>query len=138
GAAIEDDMRLLPLGKAERRRGGQRVAILAFGTVLALALEVGERIDATVINMRFVKPLDEALLLELAASHALLVTIEENVVAGGAGSAVNECLAAAGISVALANYGLPDRPIQHGSREDMLRDAGLTVEAFERFVRERC
>ncbi len=137
GVAVSEDMQALPVGKAERRREGSRVAILAFGVMLALAEEVGERLDATVINMRFVKPLDEALVLELAASHELVVTIEENVVAGGAGSAVGECLAAAGQRVAIANYGLPDRLIQHGSRDDMLRDAGLTVDAFERFVRER-
>jgi 1-deoxy-D-xylulose-5-phosphate synthase len=90
-----------------------------------------------VVNMRFVKPLDRELLLELAGSHALLVTIEENTVAGGAGSAVNECLVEAGVTVAVANYGLPDRLIQHGTRDEMLADAGLTAPAFETFVRAR-
>ncbi|MEQ8231548.1 MAG: 1-deoxy-D-xylulose-5-phosphate synthase, partial [Gammaproteobacteria bacterium] len=137
GVQVESEMSALPIGRAEPRREGTRVAILAFGVMLALAEEVGERLDASVVNMRFVKPLDEALVLELAARHELLVTIEENVVAGGAGTAVGECLAAAGRRTALAHYGLPDRLIQHGSRDDMLRDAGLTVDAFERFVRER-
>ncbi|MGR8918756.1 MAG: 1-deoxy-D-xylulose-5-phosphate synthase [Gammaproteobacteria bacterium] len=137
GVAVEQDMTALPLGRAEVRRRGARVAILAFGTMLAPALEVGEKLDATVVNMRFVKPLDTDLVLEMAASHDLLVTVEENVVAGGAGSAVGECLAEAGLTVPLAHYGLPDRLIQHGSRDDMLRDAGLTAEAFEAFLRGR-
>ncbi len=137
GVPVEEEMQLLPIGKALISRSGQRLAILAFGSMLAPALEVGESLDATVVNMRFIKPLDEALVLELARTHDLLVTIEENVVAGGAGSAVNECLANAGVAVAIANCGLPDRLIHHGSREEMLRDAGLTSDAFGAFVRER-
>ncbi|MCB1747401.1 MAG: 1-deoxy-D-xylulose-5-phosphate synthase [Gammaproteobacteria bacterium] len=137
GAAIEETMSALPIGRAEVRREGREVAILAFGTMVAVAEAVGEAVDATVVNMRFVKPLDADCVLELATRHALLVTIEENVVQGGAGSAVNECLAAAGVNVAIANYGLPDRTIQHGSRDDMLRDAGLTVEAFGEYLRAR-
>ena len=137
GVAIEDDMQALPIGKAELRRRGRRVAVLAFGVMLAPALEVAEKLDLTVVNMRFVKPLDEAMVLEIARSHALLVTFEENVVAGGAGSAVNECLAAHGEAVMIANCGLPDRLIQHGTREEMLTDAGLDVPGFEQFVRTR-
>ncbi len=137
GVAIDDEMHALPLGKGDVRRHGKRIAILAFGVMLAPALEVAERLDATVVNMRFIKPLDRALILELAATHSLLVTIEENVIAGGAGSAVNECLNEAGLACAIANYGLPDRLIQHGSREEMLADAGLTAPAFEAFIRER-
>ena len=137
GVVIEDDMQALPIGKAELRRRGRRVAVLAFGVMLAPALEVGEKLDLTVVNMRFVKPLDEAMVLEMARSHALLVTFEENVVAGGAGSAVNECLAAHGEAVTIANCGLPDRLIQHGTREEMLTDAGLDVAGFEQFVRTR-
>jgi 1-deoxy-D-xylulose-5-phosphate synthase len=137
GVAIDDTMSALPIGRAEVRREGHGVAILAFGTMVAVAEAVGAALDATVVNMRFVKPLDTDCVLELAARHELLVTIEENVVQGGAGSAVNECLAAAGVAVAIANYGLPDRTVQHGSRDDMLRDAGLTVEAFEAFIRSR-
>jgi 1-deoxy-D-xylulose-5-phosphate synthase len=137
GVTPESEMRAVPVGKAELRRRGRNVAILSFGVMLAPALEVGERLDASVVNMRFVKPLDRELLLELAGSHALLVTIEENTVAGGAGSAVNECLVEAGVTVAVANYGLPDRLIQHGTRDEMLADAGLTAPAFETFVRAR-
>lgn len=137
GARIEQDMTSLPIGKAEVRRRGKGVAILAFGVMLDIALEVGDALDATVVNMRFVKPLDEELVLQEAAQHELLVTIEENVVAGGAGSAVSECLAAAATNVAVAHYGLPDRLIQHGSRDDMLQDAGLTRDAFLDFVNAR-
>ena len=137
GVAIEEQMSALPIGQAEIRRRGSRVAILAFGTMVAPALEVAEHFNATVVNMRFVKPLDEATVLEMAASHELLVTVEENVIAGGAGSAIGECLAAAGAAVAIAHYGLPDRLIQHGSRDDMLRDSGLTAEAFSTFVAAR-
>lgn len=137
GVTPDAEMTALPLGKGEVLRRGKRVAILGFGTMVPPALEVAERLDATVVNMRFVKPLDTSLVLELAAAHDLLVTVEENVVAGGAGSAVNEALAAAGQAVKIANYGLPDRLIQHGSRDDMLRDAGLTAEGIEAFVRER-
>ena len=137
GVVIQDDMQALPLGKAELRRRGRRVAVLAFGVMLAPALEVAEKLDLTVVNMRFVKPLDDAMVLEMARSHALLVTFEENVVAGGAGSAVNECLAAHGETVVIANCGLPDRLIQHGTREEMLNDAGLDAAGFEQFVRNR-
>ena len=137
GVVIQDDMQALPLGKAELRRRGRRVAVLAFGVMLAPALEVAEKLDLTVVNMRFVKPLDDEMVLEMARSHELLVTFEENVVAGGAGSAVNECLAAHGETVAIANCGLPDRLIQHGTREEMLNDAGLDAAGFEQFVRNR-
>ncbi len=137
GVALCDEMRALPIGKAELRREGNRVAILAFGVMLDIALQTAEDIDATVVNMRFVKPLDETLICELSRTHDLLVTIEENVVAGGAGSAVNEYLAATGMTTPVMNYGLPDRLIQHGSREDMLRDAGLTAEDFLVCLRER-
>ena len=137
GVEIEDEMRALPIGQAEVRRTGTRVAILAFGTMVAPALEVAERIDATVVNMRFIKPLDVDTVIEMATTHELLITVEESAIAGGAGSAVNECLAHAGIQAAAGNYGLPDRLIQHGSRDDMLADAGLTVEGIEAFVRGR-
>ena len=137
GVDIEDEMRALPIGQAEVRRPGTRVAILAFGTMVAPALEVAERIDATVVNMRFIKPLDVDTVIEMATTHELLITVEESALAGGAGSAVNECLAHAGVQAAIGNYGLPDRLVQHGSRDDMLADAGLTVEGIEAFVRGR-
>jgi 1-deoxy-D-xylulose-5-phosphate synthase len=89
------------------------------------ALKIGERLDATVVNMRFVKPLDEELILQLAARHQALVTLEENVTAGGAGSAIGELLAAEGVAMPLLHIGIPDRFVEHGSREDCLAAAGL-------------
>jgi 1-deoxy-D-xylulose-5-phosphate synthase len=124
-------------GRARTCRRGSRVAMLVFGTLLPTALEVADAIDATVIDMRFVKPLDEAAVLEAAANHGLLVTIEENAVAGGAGSAVNELLAARASRVALLNLGLPDRNLAHGTREQVLADAGLSREAIARAVDTR-
>jgi 1-deoxy-D-xylulose-5-phosphate synthase len=112
-------------GRACLRRSGRRVALLVFGTLLPAALELAGQIDATVLDMRFVKPLDEDAVLAAAASHELLVTIEENAIAGGAGSAVNELVAARGAGVALLNLGLPDRSLAHGTREQVLADAGL-------------
>ncbi|MCS3902331.1 1-deoxy-D-xylulose-5-phosphate synthase [Methylohalomonas lacus] len=138
GVAVDKQMTALPVGKAQLRRQGQGTAILAFGVMLDIALQVAETIDATVVNMRFIKPIDEDMILQLAASHGQLITIEENVVHGGAGSAVNEVLAAHNVHVRIANYGLPDRLLEHGSREDMLYDAGLTVEAFSTFVASVC
>jgi 1-deoxy-D-xylulose-5-phosphate synthase len=134
GVEISEEMSALPIGRAEVRRRGRGVAILAFGAMLETALEVGEKLDASVVNMRFVKPIDEDCILKMAAEHDLLVTIEENVVQGGAGSAVNEVLAANGITRLALNYGIPDRPIEHGGREDMLEDAGLTPAAFLAFI----
>jgi 1-deoxy-D-xylulose-5-phosphate synthase len=126
GVAIEAAMSALPLGKAQlRRRGDSGLLLLCFGTLLASALAAGERLDATVVNMRFVKPLDEALLRELVPQHVALVTLEENTVAGGAGGAVAELLDAAGLPGPRLHIGLPDRFIEHGSREQCLADAGL-------------
>jgi len=135
GVAIEKDMKALPLGKAEVKRQGRRVALLAFGSLVPLAQDVGDKLDATVVNMRFIKPLDEALVLELAQSHELLVTLDENTIIGGAGGAVTECLAGHGVAAHVLHLGLPDRFIQHGAREDMLREAGLTPELVEAAVR---
>jgi 1-deoxy-D-xylulose-5-phosphate synthase len=115
----------LAIGKAEIRRHGRGIAILAFGTLLKHALEVGDELDATVVNMRFVKPLDQELVLELARSHELLVTIEENALSGGAGSAVSELLAAAGLQPKQLNLGLPDHFIEHGDRTELLAECGL-------------
>lgn len=137
GAEIMETMQKLPVGRAEVKRTGSRVAILAFGTMVEPALKIAERIDATLVNMRFIKPLDTDIVLEMAASHELLITVEESVVAGGSGSAVNECLAAAGMPVAIGNFGLPDRLVQHGSRDEMLADADMTVQGIEAFVQTR-
>jgi 1-deoxy-D-xylulose-5-phosphate synthase len=137
GVAVEQQMQALPLGKAEIRRKGRNIAILAFGSMLTVALDIGNQIDATVVNMRFVKPLDKELILRMASEHHLLVTLEENVVQGGAGSAVNELLCEHGVSTRIINHGLPDRAIPHGSREDMLRDAGLTRAGILSFIESR-
>jgi 1-deoxy-D-xylulose-5-phosphate synthase len=137
GVAIEREMQALPIGQAEVRRRGKRVALLAFGALVPMAEELGDRLDATVVNMRFIKPLDEALVLELAATHELLVTLDENAVAGGAGGAVTEALAAHGVVCEVLHVGLPDCFLPHGAREDMLREAGLTVEQVEAQIRPR-
>jgi 1-deoxy-D-xylulose-5-phosphate synthase len=137
GVAVEKEMRALPVGKAEVRREGRRVAILAFGTVLKSALEAGEELDATVVNMRFVKPLDDALVQGLARTHALLVTVEDNVVMGGAGSAVAEAIAAAGQAVPMLHLGLPDRFIDHGDQNQLLALAGLNKDGIIASIRKR-
>ena len=126
----------LPMGKAEVRRRGKGIAILAFGVMLEPALAVAEEMNATVVNMRFVKPVDEKMILEMAATHDLLVTVEENVIQGGAGSAVSEVLAAHGSTRPIFHHGLPDRLIQHGTREDMLKDAKLDKEGLLEFIRQ--
>jgi 1-deoxy-D-xylulose-5-phosphate synthase len=126
GVAIAAEMSALPVGRAElRRRGDSGLALLSFGTLLATALTLAERLDATVVNMRFIKPLDLALLREIAGSHEGIVTLEENVVAGGAGSACAEALDAEGIMTPRLHIGIPDRFIEHGSRDHCLADAGL-------------
>ena len=126
GVAIEAALRALPVGKAELRREGRAgLAILAFGTMVTAAARCAEELDATLVNMRFVKPLDEELVVRLALRHEYLVTIEENVVAGGAGDAVLELLAAHGILRPVLQIGIPDRFIEHGSRADNLAAARL-------------
>ncbi|PWT73193.1 MAG: 1-deoxy-D-xylulose-5-phosphate synthase [Proteobacteria bacterium] len=137
GVAVVREMRALPMGKGEVRREGTHVAILVFGTLLKAALEVGEEIDATVANMRFVKPLDQELVAQMARTHALLVTLEENVVRGGAGSAVAECLAALGLSTRVLHLGLPDHFIDHGDQGVLLAQVGLTREGILKSIRSR-
>ncbi len=134
GAREQKRMTRIPIGKAQIVREGRRIAILAFGTMVQPALEAGVHLDATVVNMRFVKPLDEPLVVRLAEQYELLVTVEENTVLGGAGSAVNECLAAAGRAVRIINLGLPDRHIDHGKPAQMLADCGLDSEGIKRRV----
>ncbi|MEZ5498904.1 MAG: 1-deoxy-D-xylulose-5-phosphate synthase [Steroidobacteraceae bacterium] len=128
GIAIEREFRALPVGRGElRRRGASGLAILCFGTLLDSALRVGDELDATVCNMRFVKPLDEELIQGLLGEHRALVCLEENVIAGGAGSAIAEFLAARDIQVPLLMLGVPDRFIEHGSRQSCLIEAGLDL-----------
>jgi 1-deoxy-D-xylulose-5-phosphate synthase len=125
GVAPSSELMDIPVGKAEVRLSGKGLLILAFGSMVAPAEQAGKELGATVVNMRFVKPLDEALLLELARSHHSIITVEENVVAGGAGSAVAECLAAHGVQIPMTHLGLPDRFVEHGAHEDLLAQCGL-------------
>ena len=124
----------LPFGKGELRRQGRRVAILAFGTLLQSALVAAEALDATVVNMRWAKPLDFELLLEVARSHEAVVTLEEGAVAGGAGSAVLEALQAARLPLPVLQLGLPDRFIEHGDHGQLLCGLGLDAAGIERRV----
>jgi 1-deoxy-D-xylulose-5-phosphate synthase len=137
GTEVQEEMQALPIGRGECLRQGREVALLCFGAPLAAAREVAETLDATLVNMRFVKPLDEELVLKMAAEHRLLVTVEDNVVAGGAGSAVNECLAAHGRSAEVLNLGLPDGFLEHGSREELLAEAGLDAAGIQAAVETR-
>jgi 1-deoxy-D-xylulose-5-phosphate synthase len=137
GVEVQKEMVELPIGKAEVRRKGKNLAILAFGSMVADCEKIGEELNATVINMRFVKPIDETLIIDMCAEYDLIVTVEENAIQGGAGSAVNEVIAAHGIAQRVANYGLPDRLLPHGSREDMLRDAGLDYDGILNFITEQ-
>ncbi len=132
GVPIQTEMRALPIGRGlVLREGRSGLAILAFGSMVPAALALGADLDATVVNMRFVKPLDEELIDRIATRHPHLITLEENVVAGGAGSAVGEVLNAQGHRVAVLNIGIPDKPIQHGSRETCLAEAGLDLPSLE-------
>jgi len=135
GVPIVKQMTALPIGRAEvRREGRSGLALLAFGALVESAQRIAERLDATLVNMRFVKPLDETLVLSLARRHRAIVTLEENVVAGGAGSAVGELLAAEGVLTPLLHLGIPDRFIEHGSREDCLVAAGLDLASLTKAV----
>ena len=126
GVPLQTEMTALPVGKAQMRREGRSgLALLAFGGMLATAEKLAELHDATVVNMRYVKPLDEELISRVALKSSAIVTLEENVVAGGAGSAVAEVLSASGFALPMLHVGIPDRFIVHGSREDCLVDAGL-------------
>jgi 1-deoxy-D-xylulose-5-phosphate synthase len=130
GSVIDPALSELAIGKAEIRHQGSRIAILAWGSMVTPALEVGKQLGATVVNMRFIKPLDEALILELAKTHDVLVTVEENVIAGGAGAAVNEFLQANSILMPALNIGLPDRFVEQGSREQLLEICELDVKGI--------
>ena len=137
GKAIETDMQLVPIGKAEVVKRGSGVAILAFGSSLEPSIDVASRIGASVVNMRFVKPLDADVINEMAHKHSLLVTVEENAVSGGAGSGVNELLAKNGLAINILNIGIPDYYIEHGSREDCLAMAGLDAKGILEQVNNR-
>jgi len=137
GAAVQKELATFPIGKAEVRRRGRGIAILAFGAMVAPSARVADALDATLVNMRFVKPLDEALLLDLAQSHAAFVTVEDNAIAGGAGSGVAEFFAAHNVTSPILQLGLADGFLDHGSREELLAQAGLDAPSIERAIRTR-
>jgi 1-deoxy-D-xylulose-5-phosphate synthase len=137
GATIEKELRTIPLGKGEIRREGKEIAILAFGTMVSPSLAAGNELDATVANMRFVKPLDIELVKQLAQTHDALVTVEEGSVMGGAGSAVAEALAEAGIVKPILHLGLPDRFIDHGDAGQLLSMCGLDAKGIAASIRQR-
>jgi 1-deoxy-D-xylulose-5-phosphate synthase len=137
GVAVGKRLETMPIGKADLLRRGRGIAILSFGAMLAPAAEVAAELDATLVNMRFVKPLDEALILELAKDHDGFVTIEDNAVAGGAGSGVAECLAAHGVTLPILHLGLPDVYLEHGTREEVLSEAGLDLPGIRQAIRTR-
>jgi len=145
GVAIDSGLAELPWGKAELRRssskamtvGGPRIAMLCFGTLLHPALKASEALDATVVNMRFVKPLDVDMVLEMARTHDAIVTVEEGCIMGGAGSAVAECLAANAVSVAMLHIGLPDQVLEHGDPQKLLAQCGLDADGIQKSVMQR-
>ena len=142
GVLIEESLNSLPIGKAEVRRKasnimGKKIALLALGSLVATAAEVAEKLDATLVNLRFVKPLDEQLLLEMAADHDLLVTLEENAVMGGVGSAINEFYASQNLQPKLLNLGLPDAWIDQGSQQELLADCGLDARGVLSEIQQR-
>jgi len=137
GKPVETDMQALVIGTAEIVERGKDVVILAFGSCLQDCRDVASRIGASLVNMRFVKPLDADLIMEMASSHKLVVTVEENAVMGGAGSGVNELLAASGGSFNILNIGIPDTYIEHGSRHDCLAWAGLDADGIYEQVHKR-
>jgi 1-deoxy-D-xylulose-5-phosphate synthase len=136
GAAIVFQMDQLPIGKSVEVRAGERIAILNFGTLLPEAVAAAGHLNATVIDMRWVKPLDEIRLREIARDHDMLVTLEENAVAGGAGAAVNEFFAANGESIAILNLGLPDHFVEHGSHQEQLAWTGLDSKAIVQRIKQ--
>ncbi len=137
GKVPPQNLDTIPVGKGEIRRQGSAIALLAFGSLVPAAMAAGDELDATVVNMRFVKPLDVELIVEMAGNHSLLVSIEENSVIGGAGSEVERVLAERGIQVSLLRLGLPDRFIDHGEQGQLLAELGLDKDGIVRAVRER-
>jgi 1-deoxy-D-xylulose-5-phosphate synthase len=137
GVPLVAEMTALPVGRAQLRREGRSgLALLAFGVLVESARKIAERLDATLVNMRFIKPMDHDLVLEIASRHRAIVTIEENAVMGGAGSAVGELLAAQGVQVPMLHLGIPDRFIEHGSRDSCLKAAGLDLVALTASVEQ--
>jgi 1-deoxy-D-xylulose-5-phosphate synthase len=126
----------IEIGKANTLRSGKKIAILSFGALLENCKKVAEEFDATLVDMRFVKPLDEDMLRNLSKTHKYFVTVEDNVISGGAGSAVNEFLAKENLKVFVKNLGLPDKFLEHGSRNEILAECGLDEEGILKSTRE--
>ena len=137
GAAIEDSLELLPIGKGRVVREGCNIAIMAFGTLLHDALLAAEELNATLIDMRFVKPLDIELITLTSSTHSLLVTIEENSIAGGAGSGINEFLNRAAIETPIINLGLPDYYVEHGKPAELLKECGLDKQGILKSIKTK-
>src|SRR5690606_4868639 len=137
GVAVGNDLSTLEIGKAQLRLPGSRIALLAFGATVPAAEQVGRELGLSVVNMRFIKPLDKAMLLELARSHEGFVTIEDNVVAGGAGSGVSELLNAEAVTMPVLHLGLPDSYQHHASREDLLAEAGIDAAGIRAAILKR-
>jgi len=137
GATVSQGLETVPLGRGIVRRRGAKLALLVFGTLVPAALAVAEALDLTVVDMRFVKPLDTELVLDMAASHEGLVTIEEGAIMGGAGSAVTEALGAAAVVLPVLQLGLPDVFIDHGEQAALLAGVGLDAAGIERSIRAR-
>lgn len=135
GVTISNTLDSIPIGKAVTLREGKDTALLAFGSSVTQALEVAEEFNATVINMRFIKPLDEDMIKHIASTHNTLVTLEENVIKGGAGSGVNEFINQASIDTKVLNIGLPDLNLEHGSREELLQEAGLDTQSIKNYIK---
>jgi 1-deoxy-D-xylulose-5-phosphate synthase len=136
GAEIQQEMTALEIGKGIIRRQGEKIAILSFGTMLGYTLEAAEKLNATVADMRFVKPLDEALILELAANHDVLVTVEENAIAGGAGSGVIEFMMKAKCLKPVLNIGLPDRFVEQGTQQELHTALEIDAAGIEKQIRD--
>ena len=136
GVEIEETMSAIPIGQAQIRKTGNKIAILAFGTMVEIAEQIADTVDATVVNMRFIKPLDIQTILTMAENHEVIVTLEENAIQGGAGSAINEVLASHKVMIPTLNIGLPDNYIEHGSREDCLQMAGLDAQSVSQQIEQ--
>ena len=137
GVSVDKNLETVKIGKAVIRREGRSVAILAFGSMVSIALESGNSINASVIDMRFVKPIDEDLIGDMAATHQLIVTIEENSIMGGAGSAINEYLLLSNYQIPILNLGLPDKFLEHGKVPEILADIALDSASVTEAIKQK-
>jgi 1-deoxy-D-xylulose-5-phosphate synthase len=137
GVPVSPSLTTIEIGKAEIKRTGKKVAILAFGSMLSPSLQAAEMLDATVVNMRFVKPLDTSILQSIASTHDLIITVEENAAMGGAGTAVLEAVQALNLVIPTLTLGLPDLFIEHGIHETMLAECGLNAESIVKSIKKK-